>query len=62
MTLSLKGVIQGQLNLSDRENCFLASYWRAATNVDTLMGMTNISHWQAIAMLARLRTHLRLRL
>ncbi len=49
----VKGVIQGQIKTTDRENCFLASYWRAVNNVDTLLEMKQVHQYQAIAMLAR---------
>jgi hypothetical protein len=51
--IELKNVIQGLINPTDRENCFLACYTRAAANVDTLLDMTHVRNVQAIAMLAR---------
>ena len=49
----IRGVIQGQLNTTPRENCFLASYWRATANIDTLLEMNKVWNVQAISMLAR---------
>lgn len=49
----VKGIIRSQFKTTDRENCFIASYWRAVNNVDTLLEMTHTNQYQAIAMLAR---------
>jgi hypothetical protein len=49
----VKGVIDTLLSTSDRERCFIASYYRAAGNVTTLLELKHPKHFQAIAMLAR---------
>ena len=51
--VEIKNVMEGLIMPTDRENCFLACYWRAVANVDTLLGMTQVRNVQAIAMLAR---------
>jgi hypothetical protein len=56
--MEVKGVLHGQLNTTDRENCFLASYWRAVDNVESLLALTDVKHFQAISMLARAQLEL----
>ena len=51
--IEIKNVIEGLINPTDRENCFLACYTRAIANVNTLLEMTHVRNVQAIAMLAR---------
>ena len=49
----IKGVISGQLRTTERENCFLLAYWRSTYNVDSMLELANVLHFQAIANLAR---------
>jgi hypothetical protein len=49
----IKGVITGQLKTSDEENSFLLTYWRGVHNVDTMLELTQVLHFQALANLAR---------
>src|SRR5277367_5516675 len=49
----INGVISGQLNTTDRENCFLLVYLRAVNNVDSMLELSNVRHFQSIANLAR---------
>ncbi len=49
----VSGVVTGQLKTNDRENCFLLVYWRAANNVDSMLELKDVRHFQAIANLAR---------
>lgn len=49
----VNGVITGQLKTNDRENCFILTYWRAVCNVDSMLELDNVRHFQAIANLAR---------
>lgn len=49
----IKGVLLTQLGPTDEENCFLLNYWRAVHNVDTMIELTNVLHFQALANLAR---------
>jgi hypothetical protein len=49
----VNGVISGQLKTTDKENCFLLVYWRAVNNVDSMLELSNVRHFQTIANLAR---------
>ena len=49
----LRGVVKGMLSLSDREKCYVATYYRAALNVHSLVFLNDPKHFQAIAQLAR---------
>jgi hypothetical protein len=49
----INGVISGQLKTNDRENCFLLVYWRSVNNVDSMLELANVRHFQTIANLAR---------
>ena len=49
----IKGVILGQLKTTDEENAFLLAFWRAVHNVDSMLELTNVLHFQALANLAR---------
>lgn len=51
--LEILGVIQGQLALTQEEQCFVATYYRARGNIETLLTITHAKHFQAAAMLAR---------
>jgi hypothetical protein len=46
-------LIKGLLSPTDREHCFIATYYRAVANVRTLLTFTHTSHFQAISMLTR---------
>jgi hypothetical protein len=47
------GVITGQLKTSDGENCFLLTYWRTVYNVNSMLELADVRHFQTIANLAR---------
>ena len=47
------GVISGQLKPTERENCFLLVYWRGGYNVDSMLQLTDVRHFQTTAILAR---------
>jgi hypothetical protein len=49
----VKGVIRTLLSTSERERCFIATYYRASGNVASLLELKEPKHFQAIAMLAR---------
>jgi hypothetical protein len=53
--LKLAGIISGVVAVrpSDRENCFLGTYYRTAGNIDSLLALDSGKHFQAAAMLAR---------
>jgi hypothetical protein len=46
-------VIKSLFSPSEREQCFIAAYYRTVANVRTLLTFSDASHFQAIAMLAR---------
>ncbi len=49
----LSGIISAIISPSDRENCFLATYYRTAGYIDSLLALNHIKHFQAAAMIAR---------
>src|ERR1700690_2219998 len=49
----VNGVISGQLKTTDKENCFLLVYWRSVNNVNSMLELSNVRHFQTIANLAR---------
>jgi hypothetical protein len=49
----LTGILQGLINPTEREQCFLATYYRAAGNIESLLVLNGPKHFQAAAMLAR---------
>ncbi len=49
----VNGILTGQLNTSDRENCFLLVYWRSVNNVNSMLELSDVRHFQVIAILAR---------
>jgi len=49
----IDGVIKTLLSKTNREQCFIATYYRAVANVDTLLKLESVKHFQAVAMLAR---------
>jgi Family of unknown function (DUF5677) len=51
--LEILGVIQGQLSLTQEEQCSVATYYRARSNIETILTITHAKHFQAAAMLAR---------
>jgi hypothetical protein len=51
--LEILGVIQGQVSLSQEEQCFVATYYRVRGNIETMLTITHAKHFQAAAMLAR---------
>jgi hypothetical protein len=46
-------VIQTLLSKTDREECFIGTYYRSVADVGTLLELKSPKHFQAIAMLAR---------
>jgi hypothetical protein len=51
--IEVRGVIQTLLSKTDREQCFIGTYYRSVANVGTLLELRSPKHFQAIAMLAR---------
>jgi Family of unknown function (DUF5677) len=51
--LELAGIISGILSPTPRETCFLGMYYRTAGNVDSLLRLDGVKHFQAAAMLTR---------
>jgi|SRR5208337_213598 len=51
--LEINGVIENLLSRTDREQCFIATYYRGVANVETLLTLESVGHYQAVAMLAR---------
>jgi hypothetical protein len=51
--IEVRGVIQTLLSKTDREQCFIGTYYRSVANVGTLLELKSPKHVQAIAMLAR---------
>jgi hypothetical protein len=49
----VNGILLGQLKTNDRENCFLLVYWRAVDNVNSMLELSDVRHFQTIANLAR---------
>jgi len=49
----VNGVLSGQLKTTDRENCFLLVHWRSVNNVDSMLELSDVRHFQTIANLAR---------
>jgi hypothetical protein len=51
--VEIKGVVDALLLPTERDQCFVATYYRVLGNVDTLLGILNSKSYQAISMLAR---------
>ena len=51
--LELAGILSGIISPTPRESCFLATYYRTAGIIDSLLLLDNPRHFQAAAMLAR---------
>lgn len=49
----VEGVVETLLATTDREKCFIATYYRSLANVNTLLTLGDVRHFQAIAMLGR---------
>lgn len=49
----VKPIIETLLSTSDREICFVATYFRTLGNIETLLMLQNSKHFQAACMLAR---------
>ncbi len=49
----IRGTLSNLISPNDRDNCFLAIYWRAVRNVATILALTDVKHFQATTMLAR---------
>jgi hypothetical protein len=56
----VEGVLSGIFGITKREECFYALYLRAQRNVDTLLDLKHVAHFQAIAMLSRAMFELRM--
>src|ERR1700685_1108057 len=50
---SVRPVIEGQLRLTSEEECYVVIYNRVWHNVESILALNNIEHFQAIAALAR---------
>ena len=46
-------LVKGLLSPTAKEDCYIATYYRAVANVRTLLTLTETSHFQAISMIAR---------
>jgi hypothetical protein len=51
--MEVRGVVNGVLSATLPEECFIATYYRAASNVSSLLELKSPVHYQAISMLAR---------
>jgi hypothetical protein len=51
--IEVHGVITTLLLKTDEDNCFVGTYYRARANIETMIGITDAKHFQALAMLAR---------
>lgn len=51
--LEVRGVIRSLLARTDEENCFIGTYYRVGSNIETVLLLQNPTHFQAAAMLAR---------
>ncbi len=51
--LEVRGVIDTLLSPTDRENCFVATYYRTGANVSSILSLGIPKDFQAISMLAR---------
>jgi hypothetical protein len=51
--IEIKPIINCLLSISERENCFVGTYYRILGNVDTILLLQNSKHFQAACMLAR---------
>lgn len=49
----VRGVIAGLLNLTADEICYLGIYYRVTSNVETMLELKSVIHFQALAMIAR---------
>jgi hypothetical protein len=49
----VEGVLSGLFGITKREECFYALYLRTQRNVDTLIELKHVAHFQAVAMLSR---------
>lgn len=49
----VEGVVETLLATTDREKCFIATYYRSLANVNTLLTLGDVRHFQAVAMLGR---------
>lgn len=49
----IRPVIGSQLGLTERENCFLASYHRAGLDLNSAIKLNDARHFQAVAKIAR---------
>jgi hypothetical protein len=47
------GVVRGLLTKADRDNCFIANYYRGKAHIETLLALKSAKDLQAIAMVAR---------
>src|SRR5262249_39647885 len=49
----VEGVLETLLSTTEREKCFIATYYRSIANVNTILALEDVRHFQAIAMLGR---------
>jgi hypothetical protein len=47
------GLVTTLLSISEEDSCFIATYYRVRSNVETLLEMAGPKHFQAVAMLSR---------
>jgi hypothetical protein len=51
--LEVKGVIDTLLSTTPEENCFIGTYYRTSSNIESVLEFQHPKHFQAVAMLAR---------
>lgn len=49
----IRPIIQGLISPTDREKCFVGTYYRAVANIRTAILLKEAAHYQAAAMIAR---------
>lgn len=49
----IRPIVQGILSITDRETCFVGTYYRAVANINTAILLKQPMHYQGAAMLAR---------
>jgi hypothetical protein len=51
--LEIRGVMRSIIAPTERDNCFILTYWRTAAHVMSLSKLNGFQHFQAITMIAR---------
>jgi hypothetical protein len=51
--MEIRPIVQGLLSITDRETCFVGTYYRAVANIHTAILLKQPMHYQGAAMLAR---------